>query len=145
MAATVDPTPQRVFRALHPFYAFLLAGTATLFLATMLGDLAYALSYQIQWSNFASWLIAGGLVFGACALLGGVIELFRGDRRNGHPLAYAVLLLTTWVLGFINALVHARDAWGVMPTGLVLSVIVAVLACAATWVGFSNLRAGGAA
>jgi hypothetical protein len=49
------------------------------------------------------------------------------------------------VLGFINALVHARDAWGIMPTAVVLSVIVTLLACVATWIGFSRLRTGGAA
>jgi hypothetical protein len=30
-----------------------------------------------------------------------------------------------------------------MPAALVLSVIVAILAIAATWIGFSTLRSGG--
>jgi hypothetical protein len=30
-----------------------------------------------------------------------------------------------------------------MPTGLVLSLIVVLLACVATWIGFSSLRNGG--
>jgi len=55
------------------------------------------------------------------------------------------LLVATWVLGFINALQHAKDAWAVMPTGLVLSVIVTLLACAVAWIGLSNLRDGGEA
>lgn len=55
------------------------------------------------------------------------------------------MLLATWLLGFINALEHAKDAWATMPLGLVLSVIVTVLACAATWIGLSNLRDGGEA
>ena len=58
---------------------------------------------------------------------------------------YFLLLLATWVLGFINALEHAKDAWATMPQGLVLSVIVTLLACAATWIGLSNLRDGGEA
>lgn len=141
MSLTVDRTFQRV---LHPLHAVLLAGTIPLFLGALLSDMAYSSSYQVQWSNFASWLIAGGLVFGGLALLCAVIDLFRADRRSGRPLVYALLLLATWVLGFINALIHARDAWGSMPTGLVLSVIVTVLACAATWIGFSGLRVRGA-
>jgi uncharacterized membrane protein len=142
MAVTVDRMPRR---ALHPFHAFLLAGAVPLFLGALLGDITYFRSYQIQWSNFASWLIAGALVFAGFALLWAVIDLFRADRHRGRPLIYVLLLLATWVLGFLNALIHARDAWGIMPTALVLSVIVAVLACAATWVGFSNFRTGGAA
>lgn len=110
----------------------------------MLSDIAYSASYQIQWSNFASWLIAGGLVLGAFAVLWAVLDLFRADRRGPRALLYAALLLATWVLGFVNALIHAKDAWATMPTGLVLSVIVVVLACAATWLSFSSLRVGGA-
>ena len=140
MTASADRTFQWV---LHPVHAVLLAGTIPLFLGATLSDIAYSSSYQVQWTNFASWLIAGGLVFGGLALLCAVIDLFRADR-GGRRLVYILLLLAAWILGFINALIHARDAWASMPTGLILSGIVTVLACAATWVGFSGLRAGGA-
>jgi uncharacterized membrane protein len=57
-------------------------------------------------------------------------------------MVYFGVLLATWVLGFVNALVHAQDAWASMPAALVLSLIVAVLAIVATWLGFSTLRSG---
>ncbi|MNP80646.1 hypothetical protein D3C76_1788030 [compost metagenome] len=57
---------------------------------------------------------------------------------------YFLVLLATWLLGLINAFEHAKDAWAVMPSGLVLSVIVSALACIATWIGLTNLRSGGA-
>lgn len=143
MDVIVDRVPQR---AIHPLHAFMLAGAASLFLGALLSDIAYARSYQIQWSNFASWLIAGALVFAGIALLWSMIDLFtRADRRGKRAVAYCVLLLATWVLGFINALVHAKDAWAIMPTSLILSVIVAVLACAASWLGLAAVRTGGAA
>jgi uncharacterized membrane protein len=123
----------------------LLAGTVPLFLGAMLSDIAYFKTYEVQWSNFAAWLIAGGLVFCGLALLFAVVNLIRARHRKGRPLAYFILLLATWLLGFINALEHAKDAWATMPLGLVLSVIVTVLACAATWIGLSNLRDGGEA
>ncbi len=129
--------------ALHPVHAILLAGTIPLFLGAMLSDIAYASSYQIQWTNFASWLIVGGLVFGGFTLLWAVIDLFRAGHGKGRALVYMLLLLATWVLGFINALIHAKDAWASMPTGLVLSAVVVVLACASTGIGFSSPRAGG--
>lgn len=142
MAAIVDRVPQRT---IHPFHAFLLAGAVPLFLGALLTDIAYARSYQIQWSNFASWLIAGALVFAGFAMLWALVDLFRTGRRGNRGLVYFALLLATWVLGFINALVHAKDAWAIMPTSLILSVIVAVLACAAAWLGLSSIRIGGAA
>ena len=140
MVAIVDRPPQG---AIHPFHAAMLAATVPLFLGALLSDYAYWSSYQIEWSNFASWLIAGALVFGGIALLCAALERWRGELRGGRPLSYLLVLFATWVLGFINALIHARDAWAVMPTGLVLSLIVALLACVATWIGFSSLRRGG--
>lgn len=124
-------------------HGILLAGTLPLFLGGLLSDLAYSSSYQIEWSNFASWLIAGGLVFGGLALLWSIVDLLRADRRGGQ-LLYTLLLLATWVLGFFNSLTHARDAWATMPTGLVLSVIVVLLAIASNWIGFARFGVGGA-
>src|SRR3546814_3815392 len=84
-------------RALRPMHAILLAGTVPLFLGAMLSDIAYASSYQVQWTNFASWLIVGGLIFSGLALLWAFIELLRADRRGERPLVYFLLLLATWV------------------------------------------------
>ncbi len=140
----VSTTDRAHTGGIQPFHAAVLAGTVPLFLGALLSDYAYWSSHEIQWSNFSSWLIAGALVFGAVALACAVVDLFRAPRRGGLPLVYALVLLATWVLGFCNALHHARDAWAIMPAALVLSVIVALLACVATWIGFSNLRTGGA-
>lgn len=128
-----------------PLHALLLAGSVPLFLGALLSDIAYLNSYQIQWSNFAAWLIAGGLVFCGLALLFALANLIRAERKSGRPTLYFVLLLVTWMLGLINAFEHAKDAWAVMPSGLMLSVIVTVLAVIAALTGLSNLRSGGAA
>ena len=111
-----------------PLHTTLLAGTVPLFLGALLSDIAYTQTYQIQWANFASWLIAGALVFAGFAFLFALINLF-------------LLLLVTWVLGLVNAFQHAKDAYAAMPGGLVLSAIVLLLTLAATWTG---LRSGGA-
>jgi uncharacterized membrane protein len=125
---------------LYPLHAVLLAGTVPLFLGAALSDAAYAKSFQIQWSNFASWLIAGALVLAGIALVFALVDLFRPYQRARGSVPYFVILLATWVLGFINALWHARDAWAIMPMGLVLSVVVFLLACLATWLGFRTPR-----
>lgn len=125
---------------LHPVHAVLLAGAVPLFLGALLSDIAYASSYQVQWANFSSWLIAGGLVLAGLALLWALVSLVRRHRRGRRSLLYILLLAGTWALGFVNALVHAKDAWASMPAALILSAIVAVLAGAATWIGFSSLH-----
>jgi uncharacterized membrane protein len=132
-------------RPIHPLHAILLAFSFPMFLGALLGDLAYGASYQVQWINFAAWLIAGGLLAGFPAVIWALIEVVRSRReRSGRPLTYLLALLAMWVLGFVNALVHAKDAWATMPEGLWLSLIVALLALAASWIGYSGLRVVGA-
>lgn len=127
--------------ALHPLHAIFLAFPLPLFLGALLSDLAYYSTFHVQWLNFSAWLNAGGLLMGAFALIWALIDLIRGRAgRRGRPLVYAIVLAAMWVLGFINALVHAKDAWATMPAGLYLSAIVAVLALVATWIGYSGFR-----
>ncbi|WP_115853561.1 DUF2231 domain-containing protein [Kushneria indalinina] len=134
MTAAAETTYRR---GLNPLHGVVLAGTFVLFLGAMLSDYAYMASYEIQWANFSSWLIAGALVCNGLAFVCGIFGLFSaGNRRRG--LIYIALLVVSFVLGFINALMHAMDAWAVMPTGFILSIIVMVLALVATWIGFSN-------
>jgi uncharacterized membrane protein len=136
---TISPSTVR----LHPLHAILLAFPLPLFLGALLSDLAYQASFNVQWANFSSWLIAGGLFFGGFALLWALVALFVGETaRTRQPLVYFVVLLVMWVIGFINALVHAKDAWATMPEGLYLSVITALLALIAAWIGYSGFRAG---
>jgi uncharacterized membrane protein len=136
MAIGID----RYSRSIHPLHAVLLAGTVPLFLGAALSDAAYASTYEIQWNNFASWLIVGGLVFAGVALVFAITDLGRPAHRAPGIAFYFVVLLAAWVMGFFNALMHARDAWGSMPDGLVLSIVAALLACVATWFGFASPR-----
>ncbi|BCT91681.1 membrane protein [Lysobacter helvus] len=137
VTATAEPTHAA---PLHPAHAFFLSAMVPLFLGAVLSDYAYTTSYQVQWVNFAIWLIAGGLVFAGFALLCEVAKFLRADRRRGlRPIALLVVLVL-WVLGLIDAFVHSRDAFATMPTGFVLSIVVFVLACIATWLGFTSYR-----
>ena len=126
MAVTADRTrPRADPGASHPFHAFALSGAFVLFLGALLADYAYWSSHQIQWSNFASWLLVGGRSW------------FR-----------VLMVAATWVVGFFDALHHGRDAWAIMPAALWMSLLVTVLALVATWLAFASLpqayaRAGG--
>ena len=130
-------------RPLHPLHAILLAFPLPLFAGALLSDFAYRATFHIQWANFSSWLIAGGLVGGGFAALWALINLFRrGPAHKGRMIVYFVVLAVMWVLGFINALVHAKDAWATMPEGLYLSAITTLLALIAAWIGYSGFHTG---
>jgi uncharacterized membrane protein len=57
-----------------------------------------------------------------------------------RPTIYFVVLLAMWVLGVVNILVHAKDAWAIMPESLYLSAITALLALVGAWIGYSGFR-----
>jgi uncharacterized membrane protein len=125
----------------HPLHAVLLSGMVPLFLGVLIADVAYFNTYEVQWKNFASWLLVGGLVFGGLSLLWALVALIRVGWRVRRSAIYLLLLLAAWILGFVNALVHASDAWASMPGGLILSVIVAALVLAATWLALFTRHA----
>ncbi len=76
-------------------------------------------------------------------VLWALVNLFRrGTARKERLIVYFGVLLAMWVLGFVNALVHAKDAWATMPEGLYLSAITTLLALVAAWIGYSGFRTG---
>lgn len=135
MATMVDRNPPG---PLHLFHAAVLAGALPLFLGALIADYAYWTSHQVEWSNFASWLLVGAMVLASIALVCELFALFTGQRR----LVYLLVLAATWVVGLFDALHHGRDAWAIMPAALWYSLLVSALALLATWLGFSSLRGG---
>ncbi|MDB5726074.1 MAG: hypothetical protein JWQ16_2828 [Novosphingobium sp.] len=124
---------------LKPLHAILLAFPVVLFVSAVLADAAFLKTAQMQWSNFSAWLIAGGLVLGGVVILWALVEVVRARSRR-QPLIYLLILAVMWVIGFLNELLHSRDAWySVTATGLLLSVITAALALAAGWIGFRGI------
>lgn len=122
-----------------PMHAIVVLSSVPLFLGALLSDWAYFSSHEIQWVNFAAWLIAGGLLIAGPALLWGAVDALRSSANRHRPgLIYLTLLLTTFVVGFINALVHGKDGWAAMPTGLILSAVVVVLVAMSSAIGLAG-------
>lgn len=127
----------------HPVQVVLVVSTLPLFLGALLSDWAYSASFQVQWINFAAWLNAGALVFLGAALLWSVVAALqsRAQARRATWI-FAGAIGATFVVGFIDALVHAKDAGATMPTGLYLSACVLILTVITIWLGFAEHRAG---
>ncbi|PNU02278.1 DUF2231 domain-containing protein [Novosphingobium guangzhouense] len=121
--------------ALHPLHGILLAFPVALFPGALAADATYLNSSEMQWSNFAAWLIAGALVFTGLSL---AWALVRAVMRYTGSRGLAIILGALFVVGLINAFQHSHDGWSsVGTTGLALSVISTVLALAAGWIGYS--------
>ena len=109
------------------------------FVGTLLTDLAYWATANMQWAVISSWLLTVGLVVALFAVIAGFID-FLGDVRirnlRGvwvHAIGNAVAL----ILSIINAFIHSRDGYtSVVPTGLVLSALVVLILLVTGWKGW---------
>lgn len=126
-------------RPLHPLHGILLAFPIALFSTGLASDIAYLKTAEMQWSNFASWAIAGALVFSAPIVAFAALGLVW--HRRPRAMLYFGLVAVMWIAGLINAFQHSHDAWSSVGTlGLLLSILTTVLALVASWIAFSYGR-----
>ena len=127
--------PRGATTALHPIHSILIAFPVALFPGALAADVTYLNSSEIQWSNFAAWLIAGALVFTGLSLAWTLVRIAM-RRAGGRWLA--AMLAALFVIGLVNAFQHSHDGWSsVGTTGLALSLISTVLALAAGWIAYT--------
>lgn len=118
--------PSRVAIALYELLNPLPLG---FFTAAWIFDILYLKSFQIMWTDAASWLIAIGLVLAIVPRLINLVQVWITQR----PLATAAVKIHFWlwlvaiVLAIFNAFVHSRDAYAVVPLGVILSTAVVAL------------------
>ncbi|MBK0081062.1 hypothetical protein IAE49_17500 [Kosakonia sp. S58] len=118
--------PSRVAIALYELLNPLPLG---FFTAAWIFDILYLKSSQIMWTDAASWLIAIGLVLAIVPRLINLVQVWFTQR----PLATAAVKIHFWlwllaiVLAIFNAFVHSRDAYAVVPLGVILSTAVVAL------------------
>jgi uncharacterized membrane protein len=119
----------------HALYPMLLPIPILCFLGALVTDLTYARMPEMMWLDFSSWLLLAGLIGGGLAGLVLIVELVRAGRgRSGALSLHFVLLLSAWIVEVFNSFIHARDGWSaVVPTGLALSVLAAILSLLAGW------------
>ncbi len=99
-------------------------------------DIAYASTADMLWADFSDWLLAVGMIMGVVAAVAGIGSLFARRRspvrRPVLPLALGGIVILA--LGFLNNLVHSRDAWtSVMPEGIVLSGATVLVILLTAW------------
>ena len=122
----------------HPLHVILAAFPIACFTGAFVTDLAYAQTYQMQWANFSVWLITAGVLMGLLAAIAGIADyaLHRRDRPRHSAMPHTLGNALALLLAVVNGFVHSRDAYtSVVPTGLILSGIVAVLVLISSWLG----------
>lgn len=122
----------------HPIHPMLVPFPIAFFVGALACDLAFWQSGTELFATAAVWLIGAGLVMAALAAVAGLTD-FLGDRRIraiSNAWQHMIGNVLAVVLQVINFLLRYNDPAGaVVSTGLVLSVIVAVILLFTGWKG----------
>jgi uncharacterized membrane protein len=106
------------------------------FAGTLVTDIVYAETANMQWANMSAWMLTVGLIVALFAVIAGVID-FLGDRRIrglGGIWTYIIGNAIALILAIFNAFIHSRDAYtSVVPTGLILSALTVLILLVTGW------------
>lgn len=99
------------------------------FFAAWIFDIIYLNSFVLMWTHAASWLIVIGLTIAIVPRLINLVQVWFGHRypqRSPVKIHFWLNLLAI-VLAIVNAFIHSRDAYAVVPMGVTLSTLVVIL------------------
>lgn len=99
------------------------------FVAALIFDIVYMRTAEIMWTNAAAWLITIGLLFAVVPRMVNLFQVWLTSRRYAQApdrIDFWINLVAI-VLAIINAFVHSRDAYAVVPAGMWLSLLTVVL------------------
>jgi uncharacterized membrane protein len=130
--------PSTVAIAGHPLHPLMVTFPIAFLTGAFGADLGYLFTHDLFWARAAIWLIGAGFVAGLAAALSGMLDFLKIDRVKKHSagwihmignVAALVLTLINWVLRWNNV------EGAVLPTGLIISAIVASLLGVTGWYG----------
>jgi uncharacterized membrane protein len=99
------------------------------FVAALIFDIIYSETAVMLWDKAAAWLIVFGLLFAVVPRLVNLTQVWvtsRGTATRTDKLDFWLNLVAI-VLAIVNAFVHSRDAYAVVPAGIWLSVCTVIL------------------
>jgi uncharacterized membrane protein len=125
---SLRPVPRRSIVA-ESIYGLLNPIPFGCFVAALIFDIIYSETAVMLWDKGAAWLIVFGLLFAVVPRLVNLTQVWVTSRRTAtrsDKLDFWLNLFAI-VVAIVNAFVHSRDAYAVVPTGLMLSVGTVIL------------------
>ena len=101
------------------------------FVAALIFDLIYARSAGMLWAKGAAWLITFGLLFAVVPRLINLVQVWITSRRTAMRPDKLDFWLNLFAISaaIVNAFVHSRDAYAMVPAGVWLSACTVILLC----------------
>lgn len=128
-----------IFELLNPIPYGLLVGT-------LVFDITYAVTRNVFWGKGAAWLVTTALFFAIIPRVINLVHVWITARRTVTRIEKFDFWLN--LLGIsaaiVNAFIHSRDAYAIVPANVILSTITVVLLSIGQFaLGFSSLREKG--
>lgn len=121
-------TPRRSVAA-RALYGLLNPIPFGFFVAAFIFDIIYVRSADILWDKSAAWLITLGLLFAVIPRLINLVQVWitsRATTRASDKLDFWLNLVAI-AAAIVNAFVHSRDAYAIVPAGVWLSACTVIL------------------
>ncbi len=130
--------PTLVAFARHPLHPMLVTFPIAFFLGALASDLAAWYTGDIFWARASLWLLGAGVWMGILAGAAGTVELLcvTGIRRRPASWNHFVVAVMLLAVQFFNWVSRIHDPVGsVVPVGIYLSGLGALLVASAGWLG----------
>lgn len=130
--------PSTVAIAGHPLHPLLVTFPIAFLTSVLATDIGYWLTRNPFWAQVSILLIGAGIVTGIIAALTGLMDFLKIDRVRQHSAGWIHMVGNVAGLGI--SLVNFGLRWGnstgaILPTGIILSLIVATLLGVTGWYG----------
>jgi uncharacterized membrane protein len=130
--------PSTVAIAGHPLHPLLVTFPIAFLTAVLATDLGYWLTQDLFWARASLWLIGAGIVTGLIAGATGMMDFLKIERVRQHNAGWIHMVgnVAAIAISLVNfGLRWGNSAGAILPTGLVLSLIVATVLGITGWYG----------
>jgi uncharacterized membrane protein len=122
----------------HPVHPALIVFPVAFLIGAFLTDVAYWYTRDPFWARGSFWLLVAGLIGGLVAAITGLLDFLRIERVRKRTAGWAHLIFNIVALSLTIANIIIRwnnQVGGVLPSGLLISLIVTTLLGASGWYG----------
>lgn len=122
----------------HPLHPLIVTFPIAFLVSVAATDVVYWLTKELFWAQASFWLLIGGLATGLLAAASGLMDFLRIERvrKRSAGWAHMALNVAAIVLSTFNLILRwGNYAGAVVPTGLIISILVATLLGLSGWYG----------
>lgn len=130
--------PSTVAIAGHPIHPVIVTLPIAFLVSAPVTDLVYWWTNDVFWARGSFWLLTAGLALSLVAALTGLLDFLRIERVRKRTAGWAHLGLNVAAIAFtlVNVILRWNNVTeAIWPTGIIISVLVALLLGFSGWYG----------